>query len=611
MHLLPVPKKIQIMQENYILPFQGEIVLEASCSASVYGYAVFLQRYLEQGTGFAYGITAASEKGPVVIREDVALSHQEYRLEIGEQIIITGGSSQGILYGIQTLGQILLQKGAALPRLVIEDWPDFESRGFFHDVTRGRVPKMEWLKQLADTMCRYKMNQLQLYVEHSFLFSGLSEMWRDDTPLTAEDILELDRYCVERGIELVPALSSFGHLYKLLSTKQYREFCELENAGTQAFSFIDRMQHHTLDVSNQEGIALIRRMIKEYLPLFSSKKFNICGDETFDLGRGKNRSRMEQEGKARLYMSYVGSLCRFIVEQGSTPMLWGDVMLEFPELASELPEKTICLNWGYDPKQTEDSARIYAGTGIRQYVCPGTAGWNKLVNLQEDSWENIRRMCGYGLKYRCEGVLNTDWGDFGHINHPPFSIPGLIYGAAASWNYGNVPEYETLNRDISLLEYRDGSGQMMKVTDLLSKQECFGWEDLVTFRERWYPAGDSVWREELEKRRERIAGFGEKQDAIGVCIRELSQCMGQMETERRKAVYAYLLAAEGMKLFNKTGWLLLQLADGNRNRAEMLQTANQLEEWYYRYRKLWRTLSRESELYRIGEIINWYADFLR
>ena len=33
------------------------------------------------------------------------------------------------------------------------------------------------------------------------------------------DILELDRYCLDRGIELVPSLSTFGHLYKILGSK--------------------------------------------------------------------------------------------------------------------------------------------------------------------------------------------------------------------------------------------------------------------------------------------------------------------------------------------------------------------------------------------------------
>ena len=58
----------------------------------------------------------------------------------------------------------------------------------------------------------------------------------DDTPLTAAEILELDRYCAERGIELVPSLSCFGHLYKVLSSQGYSHLCELEDSEKMPFS---------------------------------------------------------------------------------------------------------------------------------------------------------------------------------------------------------------------------------------------------------------------------------------------------------------------------------------------------------------------------------------
>ena len=59
----------------------------------------------------------------------------------------------------------------------------------------------------------------------------MTELWRDETPLEAQEIMELDAYCAERGIELVPCLASFGHLYKLLGTRSYAALCELEGSA--------------------------------------------------------------------------------------------------------------------------------------------------------------------------------------------------------------------------------------------------------------------------------------------------------------------------------------------------------------------------------------------
>ena len=90
---------------------------------------------------------------------------------------------------------------------------------------------------MADRCSLYKINQMHLYIEHTFLFDGLSETWRDDTPLTAQDILEFDEYCAQRNIELVPSIATFGHLYKVLRTKTYHELSEIEEPYGCQFSF--------------------------------------------------------------------------------------------------------------------------------------------------------------------------------------------------------------------------------------------------------------------------------------------------------------------------------------------------------------------------------------
>ena len=37
----------------------------------------------------------------------------------------------------------------------------------------------------------------------------------------------------------------------------------------------------------------------------------------------------------------------------------------------------------------------------------------------------------------------------------------------------------------------------------------------------------------------------------------------------------------------------------------------QLENWLYYYKQLWRTVSKQSELGRIAEVLGWWADYLR
>ena len=77
---------------------------------------------------------------------------QSYVLDITEDAIVLTGDEAGLWHGMQTLLQIIEQEGACLSALPIEDAPASVNRGYYFDCTRGRIPKLSWLKQLADRM---------------------------------------------------------------------------------------------------------------------------------------------------------------------------------------------------------------------------------------------------------------------------------------------------------------------------------------------------------------------------------------------------------------------------------------------------------------------------
>lgn len=603
MYLIPNPQKWKQKEGEYILTYDSKIVIAPNCETQVYDYAVLLNEELQTDLGYRLLITRGmSEKTAIRLLFDVRLSAVEYEVEISEQgITVSGGSCRGILYAVQTIRQLIRQAGACIPYMYIRDYPEIVNRGMYYDVTRGRIPKLSYLKKLADKLAFYKMNQMQLYVEHSFLFEGLSEMWRDDTPLTAQDILELDTYCRKLNVELVPSIACFGHLYKLLRTQTFQHLCELPDSGKEPFGFVDRMAHHTLDSTNPESMSLIKRLIEEYMPLFTSRYFNIGADETFDLGKGKSRERAEEIGTDRLYIQFVKELCEFVVSKGRIPMFWGDIICEFPEAIQELPKETICLNWGYAKGQDDASVRKLWEIGAVQYTCPGVSGWDQFVNQIEVSYENIKRMCTYARHYGAVGVLNTDWGDYGHINHPDFSITGMIYGAAFSWN-SEIPEFEEINRRISRIEYRDSTEQFVSIIAAIAENWVYNWHHAVRFFEKKEAAFSA----------EQLQGTEEALEGLKIITNKLYHIIPQLDTQCRKQIQPYFVAIQGMELIQKIG-LVFSTWEVNERTFSIHsgKLAEELESWFYEYKKVWRTVSRESELYRIQHIIFWYADALR
>src|SRR5450755_1487018 len=137
-----------------------------------------------------------------VVRTNSAPDHPEaYALTISKSgIEISFRETGGLRAAAATLRQLLRQHGRRLPCLKIRDWPDFPRRGVMLDISRGRVPRLETLLDLAEKLSDFKINELQLYTEHTFAYKKYKSVWRSWGALTSEEIQILDSRCHELGI---------------------------------------------------------------------------------------------------------------------------------------------------------------------------------------------------------------------------------------------------------------------------------------------------------------------------------------------------------------------------------------------------------------------------
>lgn len=609
MKLIPKPQVVEEWSGFFQLRYTDRITLDLGCPVSCLDTAQLLQQEIQEQTGLYLTLDRRGEnKHPgVELAVESVLKPEAYSLTVMPHgICVLGGSDRGLLWGVQTLRQLIRQYGCLIPCVEISDYPDLNARGLFYDVTRGRIPTVDFLKSLVDKCSFYKLNQLHLYIEHTFLFDGIWETVRDDTPLTAQDILELDDYCRVRHVELVPSIATLGHLYKVLRGKTYGYLAELEE-GDREFSFYGRMEHHTLDVTQRASLELVYSMIDQYAPLFTSRLFNINGDEVFDLGKGRGKKRAEEIGSHQMYVDWIGKICTHVKELGFRPMFWGDVIIEDPEKIAQLPQDIICMNWDYDPQFREDHAQKLAATGVAQYLCPGLQGWNKMLNHYDDAYRNLHKMATLAHKYGGEGLLVTEWGDYGHMQDPESTIGLIPYAGAMGWNR-DIPEKTELDEAVSLVEYGDISGDLVFTLTRLSDQAVMTWADAVVFSEISRGRMPEHTMEEFHRDyggriRERLAQREAKEKNILECQEQLGVLMRTMRERRR--MLPYFLMSDGQRLLNE----FAQWIYGTYSCPRAL--ADAIERWFMEYKKLWRSTSRESELYRLSEVIFWMTDRLR
>jgi len=609
MQFLPMPHEIREKDGVFRICWNTPIVLSERTEPGALLWARMLREEILNSTGLELRILRGDEiPGGFCLEEDDSLPPERYLLIVSEdRVRIAGGSDEALLHGICTLRQWIRRNGALLPCLEIEDWPDLLHRGFYQDVSRGRMLTLDSIKRIVDLLCEYKINEFQLYIEHTYLFRNLSEAWRDEDPLEAEDILELDAYCRERHIELIPSLATFGHMYQILSTKTCAELCELRNSEKIPFSYTYAIRRHTINPTHPGALELVKGMISEYKALFTSKKFNICCDETFDLCSDRSAETAAREGAHNLYIRYLAELCRWLLEQGITPLFWGDVLGTVPESVKMLPKEGICLNWGYAPDYPEDEIRNLAKLGATQYACPGLNTWSHLIPLLEDGFCNIRAMCRYAHKYGAIGLLNTDWGDWGHICDPAFSTPGILYGAAFSWNAAEV-SMEEMNEAISFLYYGDRTGGFMRAFTRLTLNEAFPWYRVI----RWIEADEAGRAAVMEEAMPDILKAPELNARLDEALREMDAAVPAMAESKRPLVHTLQTAAEGVHVLNEIGLALAAIkAKADVKHQDPVELAAALEKWYHEYIRVWERTCRRSTLERTRRCMDTLADVLR
>lgn len=366
----------------------------------------------------------------VEFENDISLSKEHYKISVTkEKIKILYGDLKGAYRAYTTLKQIISQgENGEIPLLEIEDYPAIKNRGYMLDISRGKIPKLSHLKYLVDILSDLKYNELQLYMD-SFVYEykNFPEYWKDTEPLKVEEIKELDKYCKERFISLVPNQNGFGHMDKWTAKK---ELSHLAITGK------DGKPSATLNPFLDGSIELLDKIYDGFFDSFSSDFVNIGMDEPFELGLNETKEQCEKLGVGKVFTDYLNKVCRLISEKyGKIPMFWDDVIFKHEEEIDNIPKNAIVMQWGYEAEQHFDrNCRMLKDRGLKFYVCPGTSMWGTYTGRTNNAIINMTSAAECGNYYGAEGYLLTEWGDGGNPQFPATTMFPLVYGGAVSWN---------------------------------------------------------------------------------------------------------------------------------------------------------------------------------
>lgn len=307
----------------------------------------------------------------------------------------------------------------------------FNELGVFIECASNAVPKIDTLKKFVGLMQKMGYNSLYLGTADTYKIEGEEYFGYMRGRYTASEIKELDAFCEQRGIELVPAIQTLAHLKFLPNYHDYKDF----------FDNTDIML-----VDDERTYILIDKMFAAMRNCFTSSRINIGMDEAFLLGSGKHLQKYGYEDRVSIMLRHLSRVIDIAKNYGFECEMWSDMFFRLgttmdgyqgdcsacAEVRKKIPSNLKLVYWNYSSttysqncavldKHLELSANVgYAG-GLWKWI--GYAPDNRFsIQIGEDA---LNACIDKGIK----SFIVTLWGDNGGETSLFSILPSLFFYA--------------------------------------------------------------------------------------------------------------------------------------------------------------------------------------
>ncbi len=457
--IIPYPKEVRLTGSDFTLNSAVNIVLDKNASANDRFAAEELSKYLRDELKLQPAISNKAKGTSIYLTRkgfDKKKGPDGYSLVAdGNRLVIKASSEAGLFYGVQTIRQLIQQKGNAafIKGMELQDWPDTKVRAVHYD-TKHHQDSRAFVEDFIRDLSAYKINMLIWEWEDKFEYPSHPEIGAPGA-FTMQEMQEITRYAKKYHIQIVPLVQGLGHASFIL---KWPQFAHLREIPASNFEFCP-LKEGTYQLLNDLWQDAIRATP-------GSEYIHIGTDETYELGACPDCKKKEVEiGKSGLYHLFVGKAASHLQQEGRKVMAWespmgwakGRLKVYHSDMQADkpvTPQKGLVLTESYD-YETENLTYakeakslgypVFAydpNPGIEQLFLPyffvkGGEDETKPGCL-EDSYNFLKSTMGKGV---FDGVIRTSWDDSGL----PMQAWMLSFAttAAYSWNASNpaLPEF--------------------------------------------------------------------------------------------------------------------------------------------------------------------------
>ena len=293
-----------------------------------------------------------------------------------DAVKITANTNKGLIYGIQSLFQVLPQIRTnaimAVPCMQVKDYPRFKWRGMHLDVSRHFF-SVDMVKEYIELLAYYKMNTFHWHLVDDQgwrieikKYPKLTEIgaWRVDQNdkvwsyrpqakegeeatyggfYTQEEIKDVVKFAAERGVNIVPEIEMPGHVASAIASYPELSCSQKHQLPLTGGDYTNMSSNYC--AGNDEVFKFNEEVLTEVMALFPSKYMHIGGDEV-DKTAWKNcpkcQKRMQNENlktEEELQSYFIKRIEKFIVSKNRKMIGWDEI------LEGGLAPEAVVMSW--------------------------------------------------------------------------------------------------------------------------------------------------------------------------------------------------------------------------------------------------------------------------
>ncbi len=369
---------------------------------------------------------------------------QGYRLVIDEsKIHVTARTTDGLFYGAQTLLNMIRNSSKPeLDCLEINDWPDFNRRGYFMTIRNMKSEMLPVFKKSLDAMASLKLNWLLLSIEEAFPYEPNPLVSRPNA-FTREEMRDLADFCRARHIEITPSMQLWSHARWMT---YHPDWEGKMTEGGPSSSWNCQICPHSREAND-----LTAEAVKQQIEFFRPKVFFLMMDEIFLGPYGQCPRCKADPDLTATYVKELKFLENTVMRHGVRPMVCQDSFENTHWKYGEAMRKALDPNemilwWSYRDRLPEHTMAAF-----RDFQLVGHSLMGKPFNTQ-NMLRAIRANGGHDSTivywyYSANGQftnLKTEC---------PDSLGGFVNGLDFMWKYRETPYWK--------LQY-DGTFEMIR-----------------------------------------------------------------------------------------------------------------------------------------------------